>query len=98
LTGTKNLTLLSGPSAASQDSRLRESGFGGDLSEVPSVTVSGTTKALLAYVSPVGDDGDDGDDGDAADAFAGGDVLAALLQPAMTSRVSALRQTATASR
>ena len=51
--------------------------------------VSGTTKALLAYVWPVGDDGD---------AVAGPDVLAALLQPAITSMVSALRQAATASR
>src|SRR5205823_3221860 len=89
LTGTTNLTLPLEPSAASQDRRLRESGFGGFLSEVPTVTVSGTTKALLAYVWPAGDDGD---------AVAGPDVLAALLQPAMTSRVSALRETATASR
>jgi hypothetical protein len=89
LTGTKNLTLLAGPSAASQDSRLRESGFGGDLSDVPTLTVNGTTKALLAYVWPAGDDGD---------AVADPDVLAALLQPAMTSRLSALRETATASR
>ena len=59
---------------------MRESGFGGDLSEVPTVTASGTTKALLAYVSQAGDDGD---------AVADPDVLAALLQPAMASRVSA---------
>jgi hypothetical protein len=68
---------------------LRESGFGGDLSEASTVTVSGTTKALLAYVWPAGGDGD---------AFAGPDVLAALLQPAITSRVNALSEAATAIR
>jgi hypothetical protein len=59
------------------------------LSEVPTVTVSGTTKALLAYVWPAGDDGD---------AVAGPAVLVVLLQPAMTGRVSVLRETVTASR
>jgi hypothetical protein len=78
---------------------LRESGFGGDLSEAPTVTASGTTKALLAYVWPADDDGDAvAGDAVAGDAVAGADVLAALLQPAITSRVSALRGAATASR
>ena len=45
--------------------------------------VSGTAKALLAYVGPTGDDGDD------ADAFAGPDVLPPLLQPPTASRASA---------
>src|SRR5215469_2769167 len=89
LVGTRNLTLLLEPAAASQDSRLRESGFGGDLSRASTVTVSGTTKALLAYVWPVGDDGD---------TFADPDVLAPLLQPAITSRVNALSEAATAIR
>jgi hypothetical protein len=66
--------------------------------------VNGTTKAVLAYLWPAGDDGDavagDAVAGDAVagDAFAGADVLAALLQPAITSRVSALREAAAASR
>ena len=59
------------------------------------MTASGTTKALLVYVWPVGDDGDDGD---TSDVVAGADVLAALLQPAIVSRVSALSEAATASR
>ena len=45
--------------------------------------VSGTAKALLAYVWPTGDDGDD------VDAFAGPDVLPPLLQPPTASRASA---------
>ena len=47
LTGARNLTALSASEAASQDSRLGESGFGGDLSAASTLTVSGTTKALL---------------------------------------------------
>ena len=42
--------------------------------------VSGTAKALLAYVWPIGDD---------VDAFAGPDVLPPLLQPPTASRASA---------
>ena len=45
--------------------------------------MSGTAKALLAYVGPTGDDGDD------ADAFADPDVLPPLLQPPTASRASA---------
>ena len=45
--------------------------------------VSGTAKALLAYVWPAGDDGDD------VDAFADSDVLPPLLQPPTASRASA---------
>ena len=89
MVGTRNLTLFAEEFAASQYRRLRESRTGGDLSEASTVTVSGTTKALLAYVWPVGDDGD---------AFAGADVLAALLQPAITSRVNALSEAAAAIR
>jgi hypothetical protein len=89
LVDTRNLTLFTEEFAASQDSRLLESGFGGDLSEASTVTVSGTTNALLAYVWLVGDD---------CDTFAGADVLAALPQPATTSRVTALSEAATAIR
>jgi hypothetical protein len=39
--------LSASEAAASQDSRLGESGFGGDLSAASTLTVSGTTKALL---------------------------------------------------
>src|SRR5215472_4140428 len=60
LVGIRNLTLFAEEFSASQNRRLRESRCGGDLSEAPTVTVSGTTKALLAYVWPVGDDGDAG--------------------------------------
>jgi hypothetical protein len=62
------------------------------LKEAGTVIVSGTAKALLAYVGPAGDDGDD------VDAFAGPDVLPPLLQPGRMSRVSALRAAMTASR
>src|SRR5215469_8250415 len=89
LTGTRNLTLFADEFAASQNSRLRESRCGGELSEASTVTVSGTTKASLAYAWPAGDDGA---------AFAGPDVPAALLQPAITSRVNALSEAATAIR
>jgi hypothetical protein len=51
--------------------------------EAGTAIVSGTAKALLAYVGPTGDDGDD------ADAFAGPDVLPPLLQPPTASRASA---------
>ena len=88
LVDTRNLTLFTEEFAASQDNRLRESGFGGDLSEVSTVTVSGTTNALLEYVWLVGDDGD---------TFADPDV-AGRLQPATTNRVNALSEAATAIR
>jgi hypothetical protein len=48
--------------------------------EAGTAIVSGTAKALLAYVGPTGDD---------ADAFAGPDVLPPLLQPPTASRASA---------
>jgi hypothetical protein len=60
--------------------------------EAGTVIVSGTSKALLAYVWPTGDDGDD------VDAFAGPDVLPPLLQPGNKSKVNALRAAMTASR
>jgi hypothetical protein len=47
------------------------------------VIVSGTAKALLAYVGPAGDDGDD------VDACADPDVLPPLPQPPTASRTSA---------
>jgi hypothetical protein len=47
------------------------------------VIVSGTAKALLAYVGPAGDDGDD------AAACAAPDVLPPLLQPPTASSASA---------
>jgi hypothetical protein len=90
--GTRNLTLLSEPFAASQNRRLRESRCGGDFSEALTVTVNGTTKTLLAYVWPASGDGD------AVDAFAAADVVPPLLQPGKTSRASALRAAMTASR
>src|SRR5215472_2275123 len=87
LAGTRNLTLLYEEFAASQNRRLRESRCGGDLSEAPTVMVSGSTKALLAYVWPVADDGDAGG---AVDAFVSADVVPLLLQPGSTSRAKAL--------
>jgi hypothetical protein len=59
------------------------------LKEAGTVIVSGTAKALLAYVWPTGDD---------VDAFAGPDVLPPLLQPGNTSRANALTAATTASR
>ena len=71
---------------------MGESGFGGDLSEASTVTVSGNMKALLAYVWRACDDGD------AVDAFMGPDVVPPLLQPGNTSKASGLRAAMTASR
>jgi hypothetical protein len=54
---------------------------------------------LLAYLGPAADDGDAfAGDAFTGDAFAGADVLAALLQPAITSRVNALSEAVTAIR
>jgi len=92
LVGTRNLTLLSEEFAASQDRRWRESGSGGDLSEASTVTVSGKTKVLLAYVWLAGDDAD------VAAVFVGPGVAPTLLQPGNTSRTSALTAAVTASR
>jgi hypothetical protein len=60
--------------------------------EAGTVIVSGTAKALLAYVWPTGDEGDD------VDAFAGPDVLPPLLHPGNTSRANALIAATAASR
>jgi hypothetical protein len=90
--GTRNLTLLSEEFAASQDRRWRESGSGRDLSEASTVTVSGKTKALLAYVWLAGDDAD------VAAVFVGLGVAPTLLHPGNTSRTSALTAAMTASR
>jgi hypothetical protein len=46
-TGTRNLILFSSDVAASQESRLVDSGFGGDLRAASAVTVSGSTKSVL---------------------------------------------------
>jgi hypothetical protein len=62
------------------------------LKEAGTVIVSGTAKALLAYVWPAGGDGDDDD------AFADPDVLPPLPQPGNTSRANALTAARTASR